>query len=82
MKTETKALRRAALMPPLCHTLPGETFAWGKSEVAQWLVQQPELLDALFTFCNHGGAIVFDKASGKWRGKDYGSIDTSLPAQQ
>lgn len=75
MRKDTKALRRAALMPPLHLALPDQEFDIDKSEVINWLCSQPELRNALFTFCRNSGAIVFDKATGKWRGKDYGMVD-------
>lgn len=58
-------------MPPLRHTLPGEEFSSAKSEVLDWLCSQPELRDALFQLCKYNGAIVFNKASGTWRGEHY-----------
>jgi hypothetical protein len=72
----SKSHRRAAQMPPLYHTLPGQAYADEKSEVLNWLWQQPEIRAAVFD--EYGSTRVFDKATGKWRGKSYGVIDTSL----
>lgn len=70
-RKESKALKCAASMPRLKHSNgDGEPFDTFKSEVINWMVEQPALRDAIFQFCNGSGAIVYDKASGEWRGKD------------
>ena len=55
-------------MPALYHVLPGHPFCLAKSEVVNWLCEQPEIRDALFNFYRSRGAIVFENAC--WRGAD------------
>jgi len=67
-KKATRALRRAAQMPALFHTLPGQDFDATKSEVLRWLSEQPEIINALFDYYKDSGAIVFE--NGRWRGAE------------
>jgi hypothetical protein len=69
-KKASHALKRAAQMPTLFHTLPGEEFESSKSEVVRWMIEQPEILDALFHYYKDKGAIVF--ANGRWHGAENG----------
>ncbi len=70
MKKRSKKLDRAAAMPYLHHSTPGQPFAWSTSEVSKWLTDQPELRQYLFDHCVRAGVIVFNKASGMWHGRD------------
>ena len=84
MRTEKKfnrALRRAAQMPPLALAQPDGTFDLKQSEVVRWFLDQPEIVNHFVDAARNAGAIVFDKESGKWRGRHYGEIDTSLESQ-
>jgi hypothetical protein len=62
----SRALKRAAQMPPLRHKLPEQDFDILKSEVVRWLSEQPEIAQALFDWCHDKGAIVF--RDGRWHG--------------
>jgi hypothetical protein len=62
------ALKRAAQMPALFHSLPDQEFAVANSEVVRWLIAQPEILNALFGYYKDKGAIVF--ANGRWHGAE------------
>jgi hypothetical protein len=62
----TKALKRAAEMPRLCHSLPNKDFDIMNSEVVCWLVEQPEIRQAMFDWYRSKGAIVF--RDGRWQG--------------
>jgi len=57
-------------MPPLKHTIPGRAFSWADSEVVDWLIKQQEVRQIVFEAVK-GNEIVFDPATGKWRGVDY-----------
>jgi len=57
-------------MPALFHTLPREDFDHAKSEVLNWLRQQPEILNAMFDYYKDTGAIVF--RNGRWQGVENG----------
>lgn len=75
MKKRSKYLDVAKKMPPLYHTVPGEDFEISKSEVAQWLVSQPEIL--LYVVNRIKGSsgqtpyITYNQSTGKWQGVDY-----------
>ena len=75
MKKKSKYLEVAKKMPPLYHTLPGETFDMEKSEVAKWLMEQPEILNYVVNRIKGGKGqepfIVYDPDTGKWQGVDY-----------
>lgn len=59
-------------MPPLYHTLPGKELNIFKSEVIQWLIQQPDVLSYIYNrVCGSGKLIVYDREAGKWQGVDY-----------
>jgi hypothetical protein len=66
----SRALKRAAQMPALLHTLPDQQFDLTKSEVVRWLIEQPEIQQGLFDWCINRGAIVFDAATHQWKGCD------------
>ncbi len=68
----TKAILAAAQMPPLPHSVEGaETFDITKSQAAQWLAQQPEILQALFNEYRNSGAIWFSQKNKTWQGVEY-----------
>ena len=68
----TKANLAAAQMPPLPHSVEGaETFDITKSQAAQWLAQQPEILQAIFDQFHNSGAIWFSNETKTWQGVEY-----------
>lgn len=68
----SKLLDAAKKMPPLYHTLPGKEFDILKSEVAQWLIQQPDVLSYIFNRVGGDGKLIaYDRETGKWQGVDY-----------
>lgn len=64
-------LSGAKTMPPLKHKIPGENFKIEKSEVANWLIQLPEIKQKIFDMANNNGVIVYDNKSQQWKGADY-----------
>lgn len=70
-KKFSKLLDVAKKMPPLYHTLPGEEFDIEKSEIAKWLIQQPEILQYIFNRINGSAYIRYNSETGKWEGVDY-----------
>lgn len=70
-KTRNAKLMTAAGMPPLYHTLPGESFDYRKSEVLKWFAARPALIDYLFEQAKNKGEIIYDKETGKWQGADW-----------
>ena len=65
-KNYDKRLNAFRNMPELYHTLPGEEYDPKRSEVLNWIREQPELLDWLRDTARYKGLIEF--ADGKWRG--------------
>ncbi len=57
-------------MPPLYNTLPNEDFDITKSEVAQWLIKQPEAMQIVLSGATASGHIVYNPDTGKWKGMD------------
>lgn len=73
-KSEIALLKVARNMPPLYNTKPGEKFEIEKSEVAQWLIKQPEAMMLVLNFVcrrKHDKVVELDAKSGKWHGIDY-----------
>lgn len=71
--TETKAFKAAAKMPAgKRHHADGEDYRIKSSEVVEWLVQQPEILQAMFDYYRdrRHPAILFDHETGTWKGRD------------
>ena len=67
---KTWRLEIAKSMPPLHHTLPGEPFDISKSEVIQWLMDQPDIMQMVFNAVKEK-YIVYDRGTSTWRGIDY-----------
>ena len=55
-------------MPPLVHAKKGEPFDITKSEVAKWIVAQPEIMQKIFDLAVRQGVIVYDPKTGTWQG--------------
>jgi hypothetical protein len=67
-RKHSKVWKRAAQMPPLYHKLPDEEFDFDRSQVVRWLVEQREIREQIFNWCNSTGAIVF--RDGRWHGAE------------
>lgn len=73
-----KRIRQATIvarsMPPLLHRVPGEPFDITRSEVAQWLCSQPEIMQLVFDMVDssHTGCqqIAYDPETCTWQGRD------------
>ena len=57
-------------MPRLKHYVPGEAFDFQKSELVQWLMNNENAFDLVFSALQSSGAIVFDSETGEWKGCD------------
>lgn len=66
---DSQAFATACTMPSGLKHQPEAEFDWHKSEVVDWLLNQPEVRKYFFDKCNTAGAIVFDQESGTWKGK-------------
>jgi len=58
-------------MPPSYHRLPGTEYDVSKSEVINWLIQQPDILEFLWDQFKQSKDVIYDSANGKWQGVDY-----------
>ncbi len=63
-----KQFRVAASMPELRHSIKGEPFSIGRSQVARWLCSRPEIMQAVFDICRENSLIRYDPESGTWSG--------------
>ena len=64
-----KVIAVAETMPELSHYPDrSQQFDIRKSEVVQWIIQQPEILQWLFNVINNNGLIQFDPATQTWKG--------------
>ncbi len=70
-KEVSKLLEVARKMPPLYHTLPEKEFSIENSEMAQWMMQQPEILQYIANRIKDGHHIVYNRETGKWQGVDF-----------
>lgn len=64
-----KRLEIIRMMPPLQHSHPGTRFRIEDSEVVQWLMKQPSVLQ--YVFDKASDYMRYDPQSGIWRGSDY-----------
>ena len=69
----TKLTQAVVTMPPRAHC-PNATFDWMESEVANWLCAQPSMRQYMFDKCRGAGLIVFNQATGTWRGRDWRAV--------
>ena len=61
----------AKKMPPLYHTLPGQEFDVSKSQVFEWIKNQPEFLEYIRDTLRQAGCITYNPDTGEWTGIDY-----------
>lgn len=68
----SKQLQCARKMPPLKHKVGDseDKFDVTKSEVSQWLMQQPEIMQYIFTRIKNSGFIVYNPDEKLWYGRD------------
>lgn len=67
----SKLIQIARKMPPLHHTIPGKQFDIQKSEVIQWLINQPEILNWMWNNVSQSKDVVFNPESRTWQGADF-----------
>lgn len=60
----------AASMPPLQRT-PGGEYSAMRDQVLNWFSCQPLLINVVIDKAKGAGLIVYDEATGTWRGCDY-----------
>ncbi|MGG2111937.1 hypothetical protein ABFY60_15665 [Lysinibacillus pakistanensis] len=70
-KKRSKNLEVARKLPPSYHTLPGEKFEMKKSEVINWLIEQPEILNYLWNNIKNSDDVEYNAATGVWTGVEY-----------
>lgn len=67
-KIKSKKLEVGKSMPPLYHKRPGKDYAAEKSEVLQWISEQPDLLEWTFAQLKGAGYVEYDSETGIWSG--------------
>ncbi|MCR8978710.1 hypothetical protein [Brevibacillus laterosporus] len=70
----SKKLKVGRKLPPGYHKLPGEEYDIRKSEVVQWLIQQPSIQEFVWDQFKQSGDVSYDQTTGKWRGVDYDKL--------
>jgi hypothetical protein len=70
-KKRSQKLNIARNLPPSYHKLPGGEYNVKKSEVINWLIQRPSILEFLWDQLKQSGDIFYDPDTGKWQGVDY-----------
>lgn len=76
-KNISKKLQCVKKMPPLKHKVGEGKFDITKSEVVQWLIQQPDVMQWVFDHINnmncHGQELLikFNPDTSTWHGVDY-----------
>ncbi|MBO0962002.1 hypothetical protein J1P26_20050 [Neobacillus sp. MM2021_6] len=68
---QRKQLETGRKLPPSYHKMPDQEFDIEKSEVAKWLINQPEILNFVVEIMKKSEAIVYNKDTEKWHGVDY-----------
>lgn len=58
-------------MPPLRLTQPDGSFSIKDSEMAKWIIDQPDMLSYVVNRVKSTGLIVYDEDTCKWHGADY-----------
>lgn len=58
-------------LPPSFHKLPGHEYDVKKSEVVNWLIQRPSILEFLWDQFKQSGDVKYNPETGKWQGVDY-----------
>lgn len=71
VKKRSKKLLVARNLPPSFHKVPGEDYNVKKSEVVNWLIQRPSILEYLWDQIKQSKDIVYNPETGKWHGVDY-----------
>lgn len=67
----SKILNIAKRMPELRHSIPGQEFEIQNSEVVQWFIKQPEVLNYVWNNIKNSGAVTYNADTGCWRGVEY-----------
>lgn len=68
---QRKLLSAGKKLPPSYHKLPNQEFDMRKSEVAKWLLEQPEILSFVMEIMKKSEMIFYDPETGKWQGVDW-----------
>ena len=58
-------------MPPLKHSKNETCFDIQSSDVARWIMQQPEVMQKVFDMANRHGFIKYNPETKTWQGVDY-----------
>ena len=67
----------AKKMPPLKHGMGDDEFDIMNSDVAAWLMNQPEIRQKIFNMAVNKKLIVFSPKTRKWQGVDHADKEWS-----
>lgn len=70
-KKRSKNLEILKKMPPLYHTLPNHKFETQKSELMNWVLNQPEILNWLVGYLKDTNYIEYNNLTGQWTGIEH-----------
>lgn len=81
-KIKSRSVLLAEMMPPFKRHSVTQPFDIRRSEVVQWLIEQPEILQAVFDFYRERGAIVYNPLTKTWAGAHFQNPPHTPPASQ
>lgn len=70
-KIYSEKLLVAKNMPSLHHKLPGQVYGAEKSQVLNWIANQPKIIEWIYDQIKSAGYITYNPETGKWTGIDY-----------
>lgn len=70
-KVHNKKMDAIKLMPPLYHKYPGYDYEPQKSEVINWLIKNPNVLEYIWDKFKQSNLVEYNPQTGKWQGVDY-----------
>lgn len=62
-------------LPPSYHKLPDQDYSVKNSEVIQWLIQRPSILEFVWDQIKNSDDVKYDPETGKWQGVDWEDED-------
>ena len=64
-------LNKVKTMPPLRHSIEGQSFDINNSQAALWMSDLPEVRQKIFNMAVNQGVITYCSDTGTWQGVDY-----------
>lgn len=70
-KRRSEKLNIARNLPPSYHKFSDEPYNVKKSEVVNWLIQRPSILEYIWDKIKQSNDVFYNSETGKWQGVDY-----------